>query len=149
MTYSSRRVAKGLRDDLLPGEQVELTIICESKDMAAAGTVPEPPIAPVPTRPKRQPLTDDAREKGMAGQFPEAAAVILTDRRFLVAPVEGGELDEPVLDLRTDEVAINLVSRRRKRQEVELVFTDGSAVLVDAKGGRTLERLINALGGRT
>ncbi|MCP4087179.1 MAG: hypothetical protein GY745_19360 [Actinomycetia bacterium] len=148
MSYSTRRVAKGLRDDLLPGENVELTVICESKDIAGAGTVPEPPTAPVPTANRPQPVTEEARARGMAGRFPEAAAVILTDRRVLVAPVDGGEVEEPVLDLRTDEVAINLVSRRRKHQEVELVFTDGSAVLVDARSGRTVERLINALGGR-
>lgn len=147
MADITRRTAKRAADHLLDGEVVEAAVLCEPKSTYGPGMMA---VALLPrTMSKRieaRAAAANEAEGGMAASFPGSSSVVaVTGERVLVMASNGVAFQPPSLVLERGDVAVGSITRKGLGKSVQLVFSDGSVVAVEAQRGQPFDRFTELL----
>lgn len=148
MANMTKRTARKMGGHLREGEKVLAAVLVEPKGSYGLGGVAMV-VAPTTARKALARRADRERDEagGIAALFPgESAVLMVTDSRVLVAPSNGIRFGAPVIDMPRGGAVIRSVQRRGLAQRIDLVFSDGSSVLVDSNGLSPLKKLLESLG---
>lgn len=148
MASLTKRVAKKLRAELESGESVQVALLVETPGTyggAGVGVV----LAPGVMRQRLEEATRDDRasEAGTASEFPVGScALVVTDRRTLVVLSNGLIIGRTVLEIPPGGVLVGSVRHRLLARQVELLFADGTMVVVDVQRAQPFKEFLAALG---
>jgi hypothetical protein len=146
MADITKRTGKKMAEYLQPGETVRAAVLVEPKGtygLGGAGLV----VAPRTTTGVLEGRAAESRPDGLANSFPAGPAVIaVTDRRVLVAPSNGMRFDAPAVDVPLGTLLVRSISGKGLGKKIELVFSDGTGVTVDAQRGQPFDDLSSLLG---
>ena len=148
MANITGRVQKNAAHLLQPGETVRAALLVEPKGTYGLGNVA---MAAMPRATTRiltgAAAAQRAGEGGLAAAFPAKSSVIAaTDRRVLVIPSNGIGMKELGAEYGLDEVAVTSNEGKLLGRRLQLTFSDGTGVTVDAQRGQPFEDFTAALG---
>jgi hypothetical protein len=144
----TNRANKKVAPHLEAGEAVRVAVLVESKGTYGLGSFG---LAPAPRTTSRMPAetqgSTQMEEGGMAAAFPLSSAVIaVTNRWVRVSPSNGLSFGAPVLSVPIGSLPVRSIEAKGLGRPLELAFSDGSRVTVDAQRGQPFEELVAALG---
>lgn len=148
MAGLTKRVTKKLRGRLEAGESVQVALLVETPGTyggAAVGLA----LAPGVMRHRLEDATRQERssQSGTASEFPVGScALVVTDRRTLVVLSNGLIFGRTVLEIPPGGLLVGSVRQRLMARQVELVFADGSMVVVDVQRAQPFTAFLEALG---
>ena len=148
MADITKRTGKRLAAHLENGESVRVALFVEPKGTYGLGAFA---LAAAPRTTMRR-MDRKARERhgeegGIAAGFPGRSSVIaVTDRRILVAPTNGLKFEAPELTVPLGSMFVQSMARRGMGRRIELVFSDGSGVEVDAQRLQPFDEFADTVG---
>jgi hypothetical protein len=148
MADISKRLMRKLAAHLAEDERIEVAVLVEPRGTYGLGMLK---MVASPRAGARR-IADKASEAhrdagGMAADFPgEPAAIVVTDSRVLVVPGNGLRFGDPAMTIGRGSLLVRSTRWMGLGRRIELVFADGTVVVVDASMGQPFGRLAAALG---
>ena len=148
MANITKRVNKKIAERLDAGEEVRVAILVEPKGTYGKGAFA---LAAAPglilRRQARKAAEDREAEGGMAAGFPTRSCVVAaTNRRVLVIESNGLTFKETLMDVPLGSMLVGEIGKSGMGHRIQLVFSDGTSVAVDAQRAQPLDLLSDTLG---
>jgi hypothetical protein len=148
MANITKRVNKKIAERLDEGEEVRVAVLVEPKGTYGKGAFA---LAAAPglmlKRQARKAAEDREAEGGMAVDFPTRSSVVAaTDRRILVIESNGLTFKETRMEVPLGSLLVGEIGKSGMGHRLQLVFSDGTSVAVDAQRAQPLDLLADTLG---